>query len=84
MDFAQRPGDHECFDYQRDYVAKVPEGNILETLERQLSTAVKLMQSIPADQFEVVHAPYGWKVRTVLEHCCDVGSLGTGWRFHCS
>ena len=71
MDFAQRPGDHECFDYLRDYVAKVPDGNIIETLEQQLDTAVELMRSIPADQFEVVHEPYGWKIRTVLEHCCD-------------
>lgn len=71
MDLAQRPGDHECFDYHRDYVAKVPDGNILETLQHQLSAIPEFIRSIPADQLEVIHPPYGWAVRTVLEHCCD-------------
>lgn len=71
MDFSQRPGDHECFDYHRDYVDYVPDGDILKTLESQLVSAMELMKGIPTDQFEVVHEPYAWKVRTVLEHCCD-------------
>jgi len=71
MNFAQRPGDHECFEYQRDYVASVPDGDIFETLTAQLDSVEKTIRSIPDDQFETVHAPYAWKVRTVLEHCCD-------------
>lgn len=71
MSLEKRPGDHECFDYHRDYVAKVPDGNILETLTAQLETIPAYIESIPADQLGVVHAPYGWSVRTVIEHCCD-------------
>ena len=71
MTFELRPGDHECFGYHRDYVAKVPDGNIIETLEDQLNSVTQFIKSIPADQMEVIHPPYGWKVRTVIEHCCD-------------
>ena len=71
MDFSQRPGDDECFDYHRDYVAKVPDGNILETLKAQSAAIDSFIRQIPSDQFEVTHEPYGWSIRTVLEHCCD-------------
>jgi hypothetical protein len=71
MDFSQRPGDHECFDYHRDYVGKVPDGNILDTLKKQLETVPEFIANLPADQLEIVHPPFGWKIRTVVEHCCD-------------
>ncbi len=71
MCFEQRPGNHECFDYHRDYVAKVPDGNILETLTAQLESITAYIGAIPSNQLGVVHAPYGWSVRTVIEHCCD-------------
>ncbi len=71
MSVESRPGEHECFDYHCDYVAKVPDGNILDTLEKQCDEISELIESIPDDQLDVIHAPYGWKVRTVIEHCCD-------------
>jgi hypothetical protein len=71
MDYAQRPDDSECFDYHRVYVAHVPQGNILETLETQAASAAEFIRRIAAEQMDIVHAPYGWKIRTVLEHCCD-------------
>ncbi|MCR9293825.1 MAG: DinB family protein [bacterium] len=71
MNLSQRPGDHECFDYHCDYVAKVPDGDIIDTLEKLGGSAVEFIHSIPDDQFEVIHPPYGWRIRTVLEHCCD-------------
>ena len=71
MDFAQRPNEKECFDYHRDYIANVPNGSILETLQSQLVSATAFISAIADDQWEVIHAPFGWKVRTVIEHCCD-------------
>ena len=68
---SRRPGDHECFDYHRDYVAKVPEGDIVETLRMQAESVPAFIRAIAAEQLEVIHPPYGWKIRTVLEHCCD-------------
>ena len=68
---SQRPGDHEAFDYHRDYIAKVPDGNILTMMEAQAETIDAFIRGIPADQFQVIHEPYGWSIQTVLEHCCD-------------
>lgn len=78
--FAQRPGDHECFDYQRNYVAKVPEGSIVETLSKQSESIPAFIRAIDKSQWEVTHAPYGWSIRTVIEHCCDAERV-FGYRF---
>lgn len=71
IDLAKRPTDDECFDYHRDYVAKVPDGNIIQTLEQQMPQMLNFVLAIPPDQMDVVHESYGWSVRTVIEHCCD-------------
>ncbi len=71
MNLADRPSNDECFDYHRDYVALVPDGNIVETLTHQSDEIAKFIAAIPADQMQVVHDPYKWAVHTVLEHCCD-------------
>ncbi|MEZ6137792.1 MAG: DinB family protein [Pirellulaceae bacterium] len=71
MNLSQRPGAHECFDFHCDYVAKVPDGDILQTLELQLASIPQTILEIEVSELEVVHPPYGWAVRTVLEHCCD-------------
>lgn len=71
MDLTKRPTNEECFDYHRDYVAKVPDGNILETLKKQAEFIPAYISELPAECLEVIHEPYGWKVRTVIEHCCD-------------
>jgi hypothetical protein len=72
MDLARRPQDDvEVFSYQCNYVAQVPEGDILETLARQLRSIPGFIRAIPAEAFEAIHPPYGWTIRTVIEHCCD-------------
>lgn len=71
MGLEQRPGDHECFDYHRDYVAKVPDGSILDTLDQQLVSTPAFIRAIAPAEFQIIHEPYGWSIRTVLEHCCD-------------
>ena len=71
MTLYQRPTDEECFDFHRDYVAKVPDGNIIDTLQEQMKGMAQFVLEIPADQLDVIHAPYGWTIRTVIAHCCD-------------
>ncbi len=71
MNRTQRPTPDECFDYHRDYVANVPAGDILETLSQQKDAIVALVREIPAEAAEVVHPPYAWTVRQVIEHCAD-------------
>jgi hypothetical protein len=71
MDYAQRPTDEEVFEYQRDYVKKVDDGDILETLRHQCDVAVPWIKSIPATEAVVVHPPYGWSIWQVIQHCVD-------------
>ena len=71
MNRAQRPANSECFDYHRNYVAQVPDGDILETLTAQQQEIATFLREIPQDQADVVHPPYGWTVRQVIEHCLD-------------
>lgn len=71
MNLEKRPEDNECFGYHRDYVSLVPDGDIIATLTNQQTEIVNFITAIPNDQLEVIHSPYGWKVRTVIEHCCD-------------
>ncbi len=67
----QRPTDQECFDYHRDYVALVPDGDIIATLDAQWHAFSALLKVIPEHQAQVIHPPYGWTVRQVIEHCVD-------------
>jgi hypothetical protein len=71
MDYTRRPSEQECFGYHRNYVANVSDGDILQTLEAQLTSVPAFIRALPEDQLDVVHAPYGWRIRTVVEHCCD-------------
>lgn len=71
MNASQRPGDHECFDYHRDYVAKVPDGDILVRLREQQESIPAFIRNLPVDQWDVVHKPWGWSVQTVIQHCVD-------------
>ena len=71
MNLAQRPGEHECFDYHRDYAAKVPDGDILATLRSQQDSIPAFLEQIPEEVGPVIHPPYGWSVWQVIEHCIE-------------
>ena len=68
---AKRPSEQECFDYHRDYVALVPDGDIIATLEAQWHSFAALLKVIPEHQASVIHPPFSWTVRQVVEHCVD-------------
>ena len=71
MDRTQRPGENECSGYHRDYVAQVPDGDIVSILADQAESIGAFVRRIPADQSDVVHPPYGWSILQVIEHCVD-------------
>lgn len=71
MNYSQRPGDAECSGYHRDYVAQVPDGDILKTLASQGESIPAFIRSISPDDRDVVHPPYGWTIHQVIEHCLE-------------
>ncbi len=71
MDTSRRPMSNECFDFHRDYVARVPNGDILETLKAQIEPIMTEIASIPEEQSGVIHQPFGWTIRQDIEHCVE-------------
>ena len=71
VDFSQRPSPEHHSEYHETLVAKVPDGDILDRLSEQIMTFAGFTASIPINQTDVVHPPYGWSIRQVIEHSLD-------------
>lgn len=66
-----RPQRDEYGDYFGGYVAAVPEGDILETLEREGERAIELLRSLPSTRADFAYAPGKWTIREVVAHVSD-------------
>ena len=44
---------------------------MLSVLESQLSWLCELASHLSTEQIDKIHAPYGWTLRQVFEHCAD-------------
>ena len=53
------------------YVTLVPEGDIIQTLERQIENSLSLFRSIPSDKANFRYAPDKWSVKQLLGHLID-------------
>jgi len=67
----RRPAKGECSEYFRGYVDKVPDGDVLATLERQLETTCELLAGVDAERAGFRYAPEKWSVREVVGHLAD-------------
>jgi hypothetical protein len=67
----QRPEPSEHGPFYGRYVALVPEGDILHTLQTQGREARELLQSIPETQADILHPPYTWTIKQVVGHLID-------------
>lgn len=66
-----RPDSTEFAPFYAGYVSLVSESNIEDALREQVAAIEAFWRSIPEDVASVVHEPYRWKVRQVLEHLVD-------------
>ncbi len=69
--WTERPGRDEYGDYVSGYVGSVPDGDILETLEREGEGAIALLRSIGSDAAGRAYAPGKWSIREVVAHVAD-------------
>ena len=53
-----RPTHDEYFAYYDTYVSKVPDGNIVERLEGQLTEVRSLLEALSEEEAETIHPPY--------------------------
>jgi uncharacterized damage-inducible protein DinB len=71
-----RPDPAEYGAWYRSYVELVPDGDILERLERQMTTTRALLAAVPREREDARYAPGKWSVREVVGHLAD-----TEWVF---
>lgn len=66
-----RPEAGEYAPYYEKYVALVPEGDIVETLERQSADTLSLLRSLSEEQGASRYEPGKWSVKEVVGHIAD-------------
>lgn len=66
-----RPLEGEYSPYYDTYISKVPAGDVLQVLSKQLDETQALLKSIPEDQGGHRYAPDKWSIREVIGHLID-------------
>jgi uncharacterized damage-inducible protein DinB len=66
-----RPERNEYSDWYADYVARVPDGDVIEVLERQSREMQAFLKTLSEEQAEQLPAPGKWSVKQVIGHLCD-------------
>lgn len=67
----QRPDPSEYAPFYAGYVAALPEGDIVRTLEVEMHRTLALLASIPGERETHRYAPGKWSVREVVGHVID-------------
>jgi uncharacterized damage-inducible protein DinB len=68
---AVKPTPTEYAPYYERYVSLVPQGDILETLGRQIEATLALLSSIPEEKGDYRYAPEKWSIKELLGHIID-------------
>ena len=66
-----RPASNEYADYFERYVSLVPEGDIAETLARQIDESLATYRSISEEQARFRYGADKWTIKQSLGHVCD-------------
>ncbi|NJD19018.1 MAG: DinB family protein [Gemmatimonadetes bacterium] len=70
-----RPGPGEFNEYYARYIGLVPDGDIVETLGREMEATQALLAAVPAEREEFRYAPGKWSLREVVGHLVDTERL---------
>jgi len=70
-----RPEPTDYAEYYGLYVDQVPEGNILEILDRELVTTMGLLSGLPADWETFRYEARKWTLRQMVGHIVDTERL---------
>lgn len=71
MSELSRPGADEMAAYFQKYVDLVPDGDIVDTLSRQLGGTLGLLQDVTPELETYRYAPGKWSIREVVGHLSD-------------
>lgn len=66
-----RPAKDEYAPYYERYTSLVPEGDVVETLSRQLAETLALLGTVPEEKADSRYEPGKWSVKEVVGHIID-------------
>ncbi len=66
-----RPDPSEYASFYAAYIAGVPEGDVVQMLERQIEDTAALVSSLPEAKGDFAYAPGKWTIKEVLGHIAD-------------
>lgn len=72
-----RPEPDEAAPFYHGYIAKVPEGDLMDQLTKQISEVEQLLQNVSDQNAVARYAEGKWSVKEVLGHLCDVERIFT-------
>ena len=68
---AIRPADDEYLPYYGRYIQRVPDGDVLSTLSRQIGETLALLRGLPESVASYRYAPDKWSVNEMVGHMID-------------
>lgn len=66
-----KPGPSEYSPAAAEYVARLPERDMIATLESQLEETLALVSGLSDKQADHRYAPEKWSIREIIGHLCD-------------
>jgi DinB superfamily len=66
-----RPDADECLPYYVQYIGLVPEGHVVELLERQIAESAAFLATFTPEQACWREAPGEWNIREIVGHLAD-------------
>ncbi len=66
-----RPQASEYASYYEGYISKVPDGDVVGTLSKQLNETLALIKSIPEARGEFRYAEGKWSIKQLIGHVID-------------
>lgn len=66
-----RPQTNETAEYYFGYINRVPDGDILATLEKQLDSTLKTLRGVSEEKSLYRYAPGKWSIREMFNHVND-------------
>jgi hypothetical protein len=67
----ERPTNSEYVPYFGRYVDQVPDGDVMQTLRRQIRQTVALLAPVDAARADFRYAPDKWSIKEVVGHIAD-------------
>jgi uncharacterized damage-inducible protein DinB len=69
--FMDRPESGEFNPYYEKYIARVPRGDLIETLARQADDTLSVLRAIPDNAADHAYAEGKWTIKELVGHVCD-------------